>query len=55
MDVEAGGPEGDLAWNKKIGALPIYKTAEKDPFYADPALVGGLLQAAEHILKRDRV
>jgi len=34
------GPEGNVAWNKKIGALPIYKTAESDPFYADPKFKG---------------
>ncbi len=34
------GPEGNIAWNKKIGALPIYTTAEKDPFYADPKFKG---------------
>jgi multiple sugar transport system substrate-binding protein len=33
-------PEGNIAWNKKIGALPIYKAAEKDPFYADPKFKG---------------
>ena len=34
------GPEGNIAWNKKIGALPIYKAAETDPFYADPKFKG---------------
>ena len=34
------GPEGNVIWNKKIGALPIYKSAEKDPFYADPKFKG---------------
>jgi len=34
------GPEGNLAWNKKIGALPIYTTAASDPFYADPKFKG---------------
>ncbi|MDR3473264.1 MAG: sugar ABC transporter substrate-binding protein [Devosia sp.] len=34
------GPEGNIAWNKKIGALPIYKTAINDPFYADPKFKG---------------
>src|SRR6516225_2685553 len=34
------GPEGNIAWNKKIGALPIYKSAESDPFYADPKFKG---------------
>lgn len=34
------GPQGNIAWNKKIGALPIYKSAESDPFYADPKFKG---------------
>ena len=34
------GPKGNIDWNKKIGALPIYKSAEKDPFYADPKFKG---------------
>jgi multiple sugar transport system substrate-binding protein len=34
------GPEGDVIWNKKIGALPIYKSAESDPFYANPKFKG---------------
>ena len=25
------GPEGNIEWNKRIGALPAYKAAEKDP------------------------
>ena len=27
------GPEGNIAWNQRTGALPIYKAAEQDPFY----------------------
>ena len=34
------GPEGNVVWNKRIGALPIYKSAEKDPFYANPKFKG---------------
>ncbi|QEN86787.1 sugar ABC transporter substrate-binding protein [Labrys sp. KNU-23] len=34
------GPDGNIAWNKRTGALPIYKSAEKDPFYADPKFKG---------------
>jgi multiple sugar transport system substrate-binding protein len=34
------GPEGNILWNKKTGALPIYTSAEKDPFYADPKFKG---------------
>jgi multiple sugar transport system substrate-binding protein len=33
-------PEGNIAWNKRTGALPIYKAAEKDPFYAGPQFKG---------------
>jgi multiple sugar transport system substrate-binding protein len=41
------GPEGNIAWNKKIGALPIYKTAESDPFYADPKFKGWFAEIAD--------
>ena len=41
------GPEGNVAWNKKIGALPIYKAAEKDPFYADPKFKGWFEELAD--------
>jgi multiple sugar transport system substrate-binding protein len=34
------GPEGNIAWNKRTGALPIYKTAISDPFYANPQFKG---------------
>ena len=34
------GPEGNIAWNKKTGALPVYRSAEKDPFYAGRAVQG---------------
>ncbi len=34
------GPEGNVVWNKRIGALPIYKSAEKDPFFANPKFKG---------------
>ncbi|WP_413988034.1 ABC transporter substrate-binding protein [Labrys okinawensis] len=34
------GPEGNIIWNKRTGALPVYKSAEKDPFYADPKFKG---------------
>lgn len=27
------GPKGNIAWNQRTGALPIYKSAEDDPFY----------------------
>ena len=41
------GPEGNIAWNKRIGALPIYKSAEKDPFYADPKFKGWFEELAD--------
>jgi multiple sugar transport system substrate-binding protein len=41
------GPEGNIAWNKKIGALPIYQSAEKDPFYADPKFKGWFEELAD--------
>lgn len=34
------GPEGNVAWNKRTGALPVQKTAEEDPFYASPQFAG---------------
>ena len=34
------GPDGNIAWNKRTGALPIYKAAEKDPFYAGEQFKG---------------
>jgi len=42
------GPEGDVTWNKKIGALPIYKEAEKDPFYANPKFKGWFEELADN-------
>ena len=34
------GVEGNLTWNRRIGALPIYTAAAKDPLYADPKFKG---------------
>ncbi len=34
------GPEGNIAWNKRTGALPIHKSAENDPFYAQDKFKG---------------
>lgn len=34
------GTEGNVAWNKKTGALPALKSAEKDPFYAGDKFKG---------------
>ena len=33
-------PASDVTWNKRVGALPIYTEAEKDPFYAGPQFKG---------------
>lgn len=41
------GPEGNVMWNKKIGALPIYKSATSDPFYADPKFKGWFDELAD--------
>ena len=34
------GPEGNIAWNKRTGALPVHKSAEQDPFYAQAKFKG---------------
>ncbi|MCF6110027.1 ABC transporter substrate-binding protein [Mesorhizobium muleiense] len=34
------GPEGNVEWNKRTGALPVHKSAEKDPFYASEQFKG---------------
>jgi multiple sugar transport system substrate-binding protein len=34
------GKEGNIAWNKRTGALPALKSAESDPFYASPQFKG---------------
>src|ERR1700723_1972942 len=34
------GIPGNLIWNRRIGALPIYTAAAKDPLYADPRFKG---------------
>ncbi|MDR3514427.1 MAG: sugar ABC transporter substrate-binding protein [Azospirillaceae bacterium] len=34
------GTAGNIAWNKKTGALPVHKSAEHDPFYADAKFKG---------------
>ena len=40
-------PEGNLAWNKRIGALPIYKAAESDPFYKSDQFKGWFAELAD--------
>lgn len=34
------GKKGNIAWNQKTGALPVHKSAEKDPFYANDQFKG---------------
>ena len=34
------GVPGNLIWNRRIGALPIYTAAAKDPLYADARFKG---------------
>ncbi len=40
-------PEGNIEWNKKIGALPAYTAAEKDPFYAGDQFKGWFEELAD--------
>ena len=40
-------PQGNVTWNKKIGALPVYASAEKDAFYADPKFKGWFAELAD--------
>ena len=40
-------PEGNIAWNKRIGALPIHTAAEKDPFYARDQFKGWFEELAD--------
>jgi multiple sugar transport system substrate-binding protein len=41
------GVTGSLAWNHRIGALPIYTSAAKDPMYADPRFKGWFDELAD--------
>ncbi|MDQ0322538.1 multiple sugar transport system substrate-binding protein [Pararhizobium capsulatum DSM 1112] len=41
------GPEGNIDWNKRIGALPALKAAEKDPFYQGDAFKGWFEELAD--------
>ena len=34
------GPEGNVEWNKRTGALPVHRSAETDPFYASEQFKG---------------
>jgi multiple sugar transport system substrate-binding protein len=33
-------PAGNLIWNRRLGALPVYKSAERAPFYSGEQLKG---------------
>jgi multiple sugar transport system substrate-binding protein len=44
-------PAGNLIWNKRIGALPIYRSAEKDPLYSGEQMKGWI----EELGDRDEV
>jgi len=41
------GPAGNLVWNKRTGALPVYTDAAKDPFYSDPVYQGWFAELAD--------
>jgi multiple sugar transport system substrate-binding protein len=41
------GKGGNIAWNKRTGALPIHLSAEKDPFYAAPRFKGWFEELAD--------
>lgn len=41
------GPEGNITWNKRTGALPALKSAEKDPFYSSDQFKGWFAELAD--------
>ncbi len=41
------GPDGNIEWNKRIGALPALKAAESDPFYQGDAFKGWFEELAD--------
>jgi multiple sugar transport system substrate-binding protein len=41
------GPVGNLAWNRRVGALPIYTAAAREPMYADPRFKGWFDELAD--------
>jgi multiple sugar transport system substrate-binding protein len=41
------GPEGNIEWNKRTGALPVHKAAENDPFYAGDQFKGWFEELAD--------
>jgi multiple sugar transport system substrate-binding protein len=42
------GPTGNIAWNQRTGALPIYKSAEDDPFYKSEQFKGWFAELSDH-------
>jgi multiple sugar transport system substrate-binding protein len=40
-------PESNITWSKRTGALPIYKAAENDPFYAGQQFKGWFDELAD--------
>ena len=41
------GPKGNIAWNQRTGALPIYKSAEDDPFYKGDQFKGWFAELSD--------
>ena len=41
------GPTGNIAWNQRTGALPIYKSAEDDPFYKGDQFKGWFAELSD--------
>lgn len=41
------GPAGNMEWNKRVGTLPVLKSAQKDPFYASPQFKGWFDELAD--------
>lgn len=41
------GPEGNVAWNQRTGALPALTSASKDPFFATPQFAGWFAELAD--------
>lgn len=41
------GPQGNITWNKRTGALPALKSAEKDPFYQSPQFKGWFAELSD--------
>ncbi|WP_420963487.1 ABC transporter substrate-binding protein [Brucella sp. IR073] len=41
------GPEGNIEWNKRVGTLPVLKSAENDPFYKTPQFKGWFEELAD--------